>query len=423
MPPIFTVNGGNLQVGDAADPTAKLTGTVNVTGATLSGHGTVVGNVTIGNGGTLAPGGSVGTLSIQGNLVMTTAMSYLIDLSSTGASSTAVTGTAALGGTVQVFSSNNSYRLNSPYTILTSAGLGGTQFTGVVPMTGITEALSYTANSVQLTLTSALGQLTGLNANQRAVATTLDAAFNSGGSTGPLGAIFNGNIPFNLTQASGELATGSQQTTFDAMNLFMGVLTDPFIAGRGDGITAAAGTPSFAEENGSATAYAANGKARSQSERDAYGMMTKAPPMADSFTQRWSVWAAGFGGAQTTDGNAARGIEHRNQPDRRHRGGRRLSLLAVHDRRLRARRRRHQFLARQRPGDRSFRSVPGRRLCAARGWPGLYLGGAGLRLAGCHHGPHAHHRRCRPAACGIQRQCILRPRRIRLPLCDAMDGR
>src|SRR6202035_5356513 len=31
-----------------------------------------------------------------------------------------------------------------------------------------------------------------------------------------------------LTQASGEAATGTQQTTFDAMNLFMGVLTDPF---------------------------------------------------------------------------------------------------------------------------------------------------------------------------------------------------
>ena len=223
----IAVTGGNLEVGDAADLTAKLTGTVNVTGATLSGHGTVVGNVTIGNGGTLAPGGSVGTLSIQGNLVMTTAMSYLVDVSSTGASSAAVTGTAALGGMVQVFSSNNSYRLNSRYTILTSAGLGGTQFNGAEPMTGITEALSYTANSVQLTLTSALGQLTGLNANQHAVATALDTAFNSGGSTGPLGAIFNGNIPFNLTQASGELATGSQQTTFDAMNLFMGVLTDP----------------------------------------------------------------------------------------------------------------------------------------------------------------------------------------------------
>jgi uncharacterized protein with beta-barrel porin domain len=238
---------------------------------------------------------------------MTTAMSYLIDVSSTGASNAAVSGTAALGGTVQVFSSNNSFRFNSPYTILTSAGLGATQFSAMAPMGGITEALSYTANSVQLTLVSVLGQLTGLNANQRAVATTLDAAFNSGGSTGPLGGIFNGNIPFNLTQASGELGTGSQQTTFDAMNLFMGVMTDPFIAGRGDGTATGAGTSSFAEENAGASAYAANGKVRSQSERDAYGMMTKAPPMADTFAQRWSVWAAGFGGAQTTDGNAAVG--------------------------------------------------------------------------------------------------------------------
>ena len=29
--------------------------------------------------------------------------------------------------------------------------------------------------------------------------------------------------------------------------------------------------------------------------------------MADPFEQRWSVWAAGFGGSQTTDGNAALG--------------------------------------------------------------------------------------------------------------------
>ena len=35
--------------------------------------------------------------------------------------------------------------------------------------------------------------------------------------------------------------------------------------------------------------------------------ITKAPPRAPSFAQRWSVWAAGFGGSQTTDGNAALG--------------------------------------------------------------------------------------------------------------------
>jgi uncharacterized protein with beta-barrel porin domain len=35
-------------------------------------------------------------------------------------------------------------------------------------------------------------------------------------------------------------------------------------------------------------------------------MFTKAPPAA-SFDARWSVWAAGFGGSQTTDGNATLG--------------------------------------------------------------------------------------------------------------------
>ena len=40
--------------------------------------------------------------------------------------------------------------------------------------------------------------------------------------------MFGALTPAGLTQASGETATGSQQTTFDAMNLFMGVMTDPF---------------------------------------------------------------------------------------------------------------------------------------------------------------------------------------------------
>ncbi len=36
-------------------------------------------------------------------------------------------------------------------------------------------------------------------------------------------------------------------------------------------------------------------------------MFTKAPVMADPFAQRWSVWAAGYGGSQTTDGNTTLG--------------------------------------------------------------------------------------------------------------------
>jgi len=40
--------------------------------------------------------------------------------------------------------------------------------------------------------------------------------------------------------------------------------------------------------------------------RDAYAMFTKVPPVTP-FEQSWSVWGAGFGGSQTTDGNAALG--------------------------------------------------------------------------------------------------------------------
>jgi uncharacterized protein with beta-barrel porin domain len=111
-----------------------------------------------------------------------------------------------------------------------------------------------------------------------------------------------------LTQASGELATGSQQSTFDAMNLFMGLMTDPFVAGRGDGASTGATAPGYVAEGNGVSAYAPKDTPSSQGERDACAAIYhKAPPMADPFTQRWSVWAAGYGGSQTTDGNAALG--------------------------------------------------------------------------------------------------------------------
>ena len=84
------------------------------------------------------------------------------------------------------------------------------------------------------------------------------------------------------------------------MNLFLGLLTDPFIGGRGptDGARA---TP-FGEE-GEASAYASSGKPRGKSERGAYSAVySKAPPIAP-FEHHWSVWSAGFGGSQATAGN------------------------------------------------------------------------------------------------------------------------
>ena len=100
--------------------------------------------------------------------------------------------------------------------------------------------------------------------------------------------VFGGLTSAGLSQISDEAATGSQQTTFDAMSLFMGLMTDPFVAGRGDGFGASGGAP---------TGYAPT--------RDANAMFVKAP--AAPFEHRWSTWAAGFGGSQTTDGNTAVG--------------------------------------------------------------------------------------------------------------------
>jgi uncharacterized protein with beta-barrel porin domain len=147
----------------------------------------------------------------------------------------------------------------------------------------------------------------GLNANQIALGNALNGATQTAGLGG---AVFNlllntsaSGYNLALNQLSGEAATGTQQATFDAMNIFMGTMLDPF--NRGTTSTPGGGASGYAAEDG-ARAYAADGHKRSTAERDAYAMFTKAP-LAKTWDPHWSVWAAGFGGSQTTDGNAAVG--------------------------------------------------------------------------------------------------------------------
>jgi subtilase-type serine protease len=272
----------------------------------LGGTGTVIGNTVVQSGGALQPGdGTAGSsLKLTGNLAFQSGALYLIQVSAAGAPFTSVTGTASLAGGVQVSSPTSTYKFSTPMTILTSAGLNGTKFDTLTTPTGITGALTYTPTNVQLSLTSSLANIPGENGNQKSVALALDRAFNANGSTGLLGAIFSGNILQNLQQAAGESATGSQQTTFSAMSQFLNLMLDPNGAGRGAG--PAGPTNSYAEETEMASSYAAAGRKRTGSERDAYGLMTKAP-LRTVYDPHWSVWAAGFGGTQTTDGNLAAG--------------------------------------------------------------------------------------------------------------------
>ncbi|MEW6643477.1 MAG: autotransporter domain-containing protein [Pseudomonadota bacterium] len=273
-------------------------------GGTLAGTGTVASTL-VGNGGTLAPGGAAGTsLTINGNLAFQSGATYLVQMSTSAASFASVSGTAALAGNAQISAASGSVKFGQS-TILTSAGLNGSQFAGLVLPSGITGALSYTPNAVTVNLTSSLAAISGANDNQRALGGALDTAFNaSGGAGNGLGAIFAGNTAQNLTQAAGETATGVQQSSFGAMTQFTTALLDPSAGGRSD--TFGGGPLAYADDGDLVSAYAATGRKRSGAERDAYGLVTKAP-RGPVFDPSWAVWAMGFGGSQTTDGNAAQG--------------------------------------------------------------------------------------------------------------------
>ena len=298
-----TINGGTLVVNSSLASSSGVT--VN-SGGTLAGTG-AVGNTSIA-GGTLAPGsGTPGSsLTIFGALGFTAGSTYAVNINPTTSSFANVSGTATLGGaTVNAIYANGSY-VAKKYTILTAGVVSGT-FGSLVNSnlpTNFTTSLSYDAKDVFLNLalnftppptpipTSGSPNYNPLNGNQQHVGNALINFFNT---TGGIPLVFGALTPVGLSQVSGETAVGSQQTTFDAMTQFMGVMTDPFIGGHGGGASSSAGATGFAEEGNQATAKRS----------DAFAMFSKAPPVP--FEQRWSAWTAGFGGSQTTDGNAAAG--------------------------------------------------------------------------------------------------------------------
>ncbi|GLR92058.1 autotransporter outer membrane beta-barrel domain-containing protein [Bradyrhizobium iriomotense] len=301
------INGGTLAVtGSLANATAFVV----QTGGTLAGDGTVGGTIHMYDG-ILAPGfNGSGTLNVQGSLVMNSATTYLVQISGTSATSTAVTGTAQIAGnlSVQVLSRVSS---TTTYTIMTGAGgVSGTFDTVLLSGTGLARNphLTYNGTSVLLTLDPGLlsPSLSGATINQRNVAAGIDNALTAGANPptafnallGASGTSLNNA----LTQASGEHTTGIQQVSFDAMDNFVATLLDPFghlgMGGPGGGVL------SYAD---------AGGTERRGTARDAFASIErKAPLGATDAAARWNVWAAGYGGAQNADGNAVVGSHTTN---------------------------------------------------------------------------------------------------------------
>lgn len=294
-------------------PTIVDAGTLSITGAitsdvtvnsggVLSGSGTV-GGVTVNAGGLLAPANPGGALTVRGNLTLATAGAYLVEINSNSADRVNVTGTATLGGNLLVALTGTSIT-RQPYLILNATGgIAGT-FAGVNNLpASLPATLSSRAGNVFLSLSLNYNALGGLNANQQNVGNALSQFFNSNGS---LPVTYVGLPPAALSQIAGETATGSQQTTFQAMGQFITTLLDPFIGGRESATSPAASIAPYAGEN-DASAYAASAATRSARERAAYAAVFTKAPLRQTYDPHWSVWASGFGGSQTTDGNTATG--------------------------------------------------------------------------------------------------------------------
>jgi uncharacterized protein with beta-barrel porin domain len=234
------------------------------------------------------------------SLAMQSGAQYLVSANPATSTFANVTGNANLGGaTVGVSFAAGSYAAKQ-YTILNAGSITGTFDPTVLNAglpSGFKTSLSYDATHAYLNLALSFAPPSGnLNTNQQNVGNALTNFFNSNGTI-PI--VFGSLTPTGLTQLSGEAGSATQQSTFNAMNQFMGVMTDPFIAGRGEVGSAGSGTTGYADEE---LAYGAK---RKPSDALAAIYAKAAPPVP--FVPRWSVWAAAYGGSQTTDGNAAAG--------------------------------------------------------------------------------------------------------------------
>lgn len=299
-----TVNGGTLVVDGSILNSAA---TVNA-GGTLAGSGAVASVVV--NGGTLAPGSAsnpFGPLTVNGPLTFTAASTYMVQVSSTNASLTNVTGAAADLGGATVRANFASGMLQKKYTILNATGgLGGTTFNAAVVsnMPTVSATLSYDPNNVFLNVNVNFAQAGGLNVNQQNVANTLANFFNT---TGGIPAAFAALSPAGLTTASGELGTGIIQSAINADGQFLNLMLDPTVVGRSGGFAKAGSVAQFAESD-NAAAYASMRPATAR-EREAYAMATKAPLLSSQPSSRWSVWSAGYGGSAAVGGNAQVGSQ------------------------------------------------------------------------------------------------------------------
>ena len=245
---------------------------------------------------TMLPGGTLttGFYTQTGGLLQ-------YQLTPGGAGRITVANTATLGGTLGVTVTPGLYGLSTQYPLLTAGAISGQFAQFISSPLSVFLSLSgpfYDATSVDVALTrTPFGAVAGLTENQRAVGNALEGAYSTT-LTGPAATLFTNLLmtgtPEALSQLSGEAATGAQQPAFQLMNEFMSVMLDPFVDGR-------AGVGGV---YGHAIPFAPDREPLPEDIALAYSKVLRTPAYkATPFEQRWSVWGAGYGGANHTSGD------------------------------------------------------------------------------------------------------------------------
>jgi autotransporter-associated beta strand protein len=323
------VNAGALVV-NGLIAASSLT-TVN-SGAVLLGGGTV-GSTLVNAGGVLVPGpaGTPGSMTVVGDLTIQRNAFYVVQVTPLAASSTNVTGTASLDGTVAAVFAPGIY-LTRSYTILRADNRRTGRFEDLETFglpRNFRARLDYFDNSVDLNLRAQLigdgifpgrpiklptipglplppedlpgSALPPFTSNQINTGRTIDNFFNNGGALPPafvsLYGLSGSNLTTALDQLSGQAATGAQKVGFQLTDQFLNLMLDPFVDGR----SGVGGT------DHPALGFAPERETMPPDIALAYASVLKGPraPLAPVYEPRWTVWGGAYGGSNRTSGDLA----------------------------------------------------------------------------------------------------------------------
>ncbi|MDW6023707.1 autotransporter domain-containing protein [Mesorhizobium sp. BAC0120] len=271
------VSGGRLAVnGSLAGSTVSV-----ASGGVLGGNGTV-GAIDAQSGGIVAPGNSIGTLKVAGNVLFSPTSIYQVEANAAGqADKIAASGKATInGGTIKVLAETGSYSAATTYTILTAGGgVTGTFADVTSDLAFLDPNLSYDASSVYLTLSrNSVGFASaGTTFNQIATAQGAESLGSGNAIYDAITGLSTAEAQSAFDNLSGEIHASAKTALIEESRFIRDAANNRIRTAFGDPATTSA-TPVMA--------YGPGG-----------------PEAAPATTDRFAVWAQGFGARDDFDGD------------------------------------------------------------------------------------------------------------------------